>query len=208
VDLKQFEKYWKPIEKYMVMRPVLALIAEGLVFRKLYGIILKILAALTGIGGLYFWIRVWIALFSWNSAGFIISGIFFELVFIGLMYAVIHILLIRAQDIEKLPETGYTIIPIMSISFKLLGEIYACLFAFIGICGSIFIWIAGASITELFPISNFMPMAIPGEIGFWGGLISLISGIMGAFGILVLFYFLAELIIVLVDIATSLKHKK
>ncbi len=208
MDLKQYEKYWKPLEKYMIMRPVLALISQGMIFRRLCGIILKIVAAFAGIGGLVLWIFGWKAIFTSGSAGIIIGGIIVEVLFVGLTYAIIHILLIRANDIENLPETGYSMIPIISVSLKLLGEIYASLLAFFGIAGAIFTWIAGASITQLFRTSMYMPVSIPEGFGFWGGLTSLLFGVIGSFGMLVFFYFLAELTVVLVDIATGLKNKK
>jgi hypothetical protein len=50
----------------------------------------------------------------------------------------------------------------------------------------------------------FFPSYGSGE-GFWGGLVFIAGGLLSAFVGLVFFYFLAEAVIVLVDIARNIK---
>jgi hypothetical protein len=197
---------WK---SYLFIKPALELISQGLVLKKIYGIILKVLAVLIGMGGLVAWIYGWKTIFSSDDVGVILGGIIVELLLMVLIYALIHIMVIRAGNIQDLPEAGYEIIPIMSLSLKLAGELYACIIAFLGVGGGIFHWLAGGSLANFFQNPYLMQLPEFGGLGsvFASGLLTIILGVLEGFGCLVLFYFLAELAIILVDIAASLKNK-
>jgi hypothetical protein len=197
---------WKP---YLFIKPALELISQGLILKKIYSIILKVLAVFTGIAGLVVWIYGWKTVFTSDDIGVILGGIVVELLLVILLYALIHILVIRAENIQDLPEAGYEIIPIMSLSLKLAGELYACFIAFLGVGGGIFHWLAGGSLANFFqnPYLLRLPEFNRIQNVFASGLITIILGVLEAFGILILFYFLAELMNILVDIASGRKNK-
>jgi hypothetical protein len=193
----------------LFIKPALELISQGKVLKRIYSIILKVLAVLTGIGGLVAWIYGWKTIFSSDDVGVILGGIIVELLLIVLIYALVHILVIRARNIDELPEAGYEIIPVMSLSLKIAGELYACILAFFGVGGGVFHWLAGGTLANFFqnPYILQLPRFGSLESVFANGLITILTGVLEGFGILVLFYFLSELTIILVDIATSLKNK-
>lgn len=198
---------WK---SYLFIKPALELLSQGKVLKKIYSVILKILAVLTGIGGLVAWIYGWKTIFASDDVGVILGGIIVELLLVVLIYALVHVLVIRAGNIHDLPEAGYEIIPLMSLSLKLAGELYACIIAFLGIGGGIFYWLAGGSLANFFQNPYLFRIPEIGGLGsvFASGLVTIILGVLEAFGILVLFYFLAELTIILVDMAASLKNRE
>jgi hypothetical protein len=192
------------MEKYFFMEAVLEKISQGQFFRKAFAVALQILAVVIVTAALVAWIIVWKSI-SGYSAEAIFGIIIFQLLFVIAVYMVVHILLIRAGNINALPDSEYTVIPIVSITLKLFGEIYASFVAVISVAGGILTWFIGSS--ALYMVKRSAPL-VPsygnGE-GFWGGLVFMVGGLFSAFVGLVLFYFLAEAVVVLIDIAKNIK---
>ena len=129
---------------------------------------------------------------------------------------VTHVLLIRASEIGLLPASEFTVIPIVSIFLRMLGEVYACLISASGAGGFILVLFAG--------INNFfvdrMMQTIPGtnsvielafnlarsaDSSFIAAIIFLLTAALSGFFTLVFFYLLAEGIVVFVDIARDIR---
>ena len=192
------------MEKFLFMEAVLEKISQGQFFRKAFAITLQILAAVIAIAALVAWITVWKSI-SEFSAEAIVGIIIFQLLFVIAVYMVIHILLIRAGNINELPDSDYTVIPIVSITLKLLGEIYASFIAVISVAGGILSWFIGSGAFYMVKrLSLLIPSYGSGE-GFWGGLVFMAGGLFSAIVGLVIFYFLAESVVVAVDIARNVK---
>lgn len=197
------------MEQYLFMKKALEIVSKGSFFRKAYGIILRALAVLTGIAGIVGWVTGWRNMFMItgdNPVGVILGGVLVQLLMVVFLYMVIHGLWIRAKNIEELPETGYFIIPIVSMTLKIFGEMYACVLLFTGLAGGLFQWFAGFDLTQMLEFS-LTTLPTLGATGFLAGLITILAGVAFAFAALVFFYFLSELMIVIVDIAISLKAK-
>lgn len=192
------------MEKYFFMEAVLEKISQGQFFRKAFAVALQIMAVVIVTAALVAWIIVWKSI-SGYSAEAIFGIIIFQLLFVIAVYMVVHILLIRAGNINALPDSEYTVIPIVSITLKLFGEIYASFVTVISIAGGILTWFIGSSALYMIKGSApFVPSYGNGE-GFWGGLVFMVGGLFSAFVGLVLFYFLAEAVVVLIDIAKNIK---
>jgi hypothetical protein len=192
------------MEKYFFMKPVLTLISQGQFFRKAFTIALQILAVVIAIAGLVTWIAVWKSI-SGNSAEATIGIIIFQLFFVIAVYMVIHTLLIRAGDINALPDADYTVIPIVSIGLKLAGEIYACFVTVISIGGGILMCFFGGNAIYLIKRSAPLVPGFGGGEGFWGGLVFMFGGLFTALFVMVFFYFLAEAVVVMADTAKNIK---
>jgi hypothetical protein len=192
------------MEKYFFMETVLEKISQGQFFRKAFAIVLQIMAVVIVMAALVAWINVWKSISGYESEA-IFGIIIFQLLFVIAIYMVVHILLIRAGNIKALPDSDYTVIPIVSITLKLFGEIYASFVTVISIGGGILTWFIGSNALYMIKGSApFFPSYGSGE-GFWGGLVFIAGGLLSAFVGLVFFYFLAEAVIVLVDIARNIK---
>lgn len=190
--------------KYLFMKSVLQLISQGQFFRKAFAVVLRILAVVVAITGLWVWIPEWKSL-SGASNDAVIGIIIFQFLFVIAIYMVIHTMFIRAGDIAELPEADFTVIPITSITLKLLGEIYACFTTVASIAGGILIWfIRGDAFFLIGRLAPIVPNFGAGE-GFLGGILFIASGFFVAFLVLVFFYFLAESVVVMVDIAKDTK---
>jgi hypothetical protein len=200
------------MEKFFFMKPFLELIGEGQIFKKIYAWILRIAAALIAIAGLFIWIFGWKSLvFDVFAIGFpmALGGILIELMLIPFFYMIVHTLWLRADTIEALPDSDYTVIPIMSTSLRLTGELHAIFFLFLGIAGGLYLWITGSGMPDLFGAYMRTPFLPSFGLGgpLLGGLLAMITGGIFAFSSLVFFYFLSEIIMVLVDIARNTRKK-
>lgn len=192
------------MEKYFFMETVLKKISQGQFFRKAFAVALQILAVLIAIAALVAWITVWKSISGYSPEA-ILGIIIYQLLFVVAIYMVVHILLIRAGNINALPDSEYTVIPIVSITLKLFGEIYASFVTVISVAGGILTWFIGSSAFYMIKKSApLVPSYGSGE-GFVGGLVFMVGGLFSAFVGLVLFYFLAEAVVVLVDIAKNIK---
>ncbi|MFW6137262.1 MAG: hypothetical protein ACOC5U_04200, partial [Candidatus Aminicenantaceae bacterium] len=100
----------------------------------------------------------------------------------------------------------YTVVPVVSIFLKLMGEIYASLTAAIAVGGGILIWFAGGFAADLLKeVPAFIPQ-YGGGATFLGGMIFLAGGLVFAFFTLIAFYFLGEFFKIVADIAVNTKE--
>lgn len=187
------------------MKRVLAVLGSGLMFKRVYGILLRIVALITAIGGAVLWVSIWqeiseLGSYWYYGSRIVPAGVVVQILMLVLLYCLVHTLLIRARTVEQLQQTNYIIAPIFSVTLKLVGEIFACVLTFSGLAGGISIWIANRDVLRILGIS-----AIPslGTASFITGFLTILVGLFLAFTSLVTFYYSAELSIVLVDIATN-----
>ena len=192
------------MEKFLFMEAVLEKISQGQFFRKAFAITLQIMTVVIAIAALVAWITVWKSISGLSSEA-IVGIIIFQLLFVIAVYMVIHIILIRAGNINALPDSDYTVIPIISITLKLIGEIYASFITVISVAGGILSWFIGSGAFYMVKRPNLIIPSYGSGEGFLGGLVFMASGLFSAIVGLVIFYFLAESVVVAVDIAKNIK---
>lgn len=193
------------------MKRILAVLGSGLVFKRVYGIILRIAAVFTVLGGAGLWISTWQEIsnlqkyrYHYSGVGGIIpAGVVVQILMVILIYCVVHTLWIRAKTVEQLPETGYVIAPIFSVTLKLVGEVLASVLVFSGFAGGLSMWIARRDVLRLLGLGglDLYGTSSLGAASFVTGLLTILLGLFFAFISLVVFYYSAELAVVLVDIA-------
>lgn len=191
------------MERFIFMRRVLPLLAEGKFIRQVFAVVLRVTAVCITLAALVGWIMIWKLVFQLPASG-ILGGIVFQILVLIANYMVIHTMLIRAGDLARLPDSEFTVIPVASMLLRLLGEIYACFAVAIGIGGCVLIWFAPNDAWEI--LRQGAPM-IPnfGGGSFVGGFMFLLGSLLTAFGAVVMAYFFAESAIVLVQIAQNTK---
>jgi hypothetical protein len=194
-----------------ITRAVLGALAEGRVIRNAIALVMRLAAVLVLLGGLLVVITVLKTSFQISSAAATIGGLLVAVLMAAAFFAVSQIYLFRAQSVHDLEDSPFTIIPILSILFRASGEAYAVGALAFGVGGCLFTWLSGMSpMTLLSQLGGFVP-SIPGlnEMGgqsFVSGLVFLVTMIIAGFGALVAFYALAELVVVLVDIALNVRR--
>jgi len=214
------------MKKYFFMQPVLQLIGEGTLFSRVFASALRVFAVLLSIGALIGWILVWMEMFQMDGVAIlggrmfqmdgaaILGGTIFQALFVVGVYMVVHTVWIRAANIEAIGKSDFTVIPIVSIFLRMLGEIYACISVVVGVGGGILL-LFGAygglayEATRAIPGMNWQNSVLFGLFGgdstskFIIALLLTVSGAIGAVFWLVLFYLASELVVVLVDIARN-----
>lgn len=193
-------------------RRVLHSLSEGKVIRSSIATILQIGAVLTLLGALVALVVILKYSFQMQSTGATIGGIILAVLIVAALFAVAQIYLFRAQSVRELGDSPFTVIPILSILFRAAGETYAVASLAWGVGGCLFIWLSGMNPMILLQnvgtfIPNFPGMADTSAASspFLEGLIFLVGMVIAAFVSLVVFYALAELVVVIVDIAMNVR---
>ena len=195
-----------PPAAFLVLSPfrsALSALETGKIIRAAVALLLRIESVLALVLGVYVVVQTLKLGFSLPTPG-TIGSIMAAILLGGAFFAICQILLYRAASASRLGESPFTVIPIISILFRTTGETYATLLATAGIAGCVFTWSSGISPDQL--VSPFMPpLEIPAENTFLLGLFFMIVSVLMAFGILILFYFLAEAVIIIADIAKNIR---
>lgn len=181
------------------MHIVLRKFEVGRLFRLVFPWLLRLVALLLLVYGIYFWIRVWIEIRG--KAEVIIATVFFQLLFLALLYALIHTILIRSNDIARLPEGDYPAIAVSCLLLRLMGELFLILMVFTGLVGCVAIWLVGPRglfILEGIPLVPTLPDIT--DTPFLMGVLFLAIAVVTGVFYLLLFYLLPELLQVVVDI--------
>lgn len=187
------------------MRKILNALSKGSVFRTAFMVIIGLLALVTAIGGLYIFIVTWGQVDDARGWG-VLGIILFQFFFIFAIYAVVHILILRAWDVYLLPDAEFTVIPIVSMLIKLFGELFAVILTIFSIAAGILIWMVGSGglryIQRNLGMGDFLHPLFGGG-SFLYGVGVILGGILYAFVVLILTYFIAETIVVMVSIARN-----
>jgi hypothetical protein len=192
------------MDKVFFMKPFIENFSKTNVFPKIFAIVLKILTIIAILAAVVIWILLWKFVFEIPSTG-IAGGVIFQIFFLVGIYMASHAAFLRAQDISKLKTKDYTVVPVVTVFLKLLGEIYASLTAAIALGGGILIWFAGGYGLQLLEeVPKFIPQ-YSGGTTFLGGVIFLIGGLSVAFFTLIAFYFASEFFNMVMDIALNTK---
>jgi len=184
---------------------VLDSLTDARMMRTSIGKALRILGILSVVGGIYLLVDILKESFHMPTEG-TIGGLVFAVMIAASVLSIMQILFYRGKHIEDLEESELTIIPIFSILFKAVGEIYATFMAAVGVGGCVFIWLAKSDpMYFIGSIARFLP-TIPGESTFLGGIMFLVYSFLWGFIALIGCYFLAEASVVLAEIAGNGKH--
>jgi hypothetical protein len=168
-------------------------------------LLLWVIALAVIIVGIIKWVDLWNLVSGQDAAG-VIGVILSQLIFLVLIYVLFQILVIRASDVLNVEafDSDFTVIPVMSVLTRTVGELMATMFIFIGIMRMLVMWFAGSV-----PYSSFnLPLDFFGFLGgegFKGGIYSLVEGIIQAFAFLVIAYFFAEWIILSLKMYLDIK---
>jgi hypothetical protein len=186
-------------------RPVLQALDKGHVIRTAVVLALRILGVLTVLAGIYLLVEILRISFRFEQTQGTIGGLVFAIIFVAAVAALFQTFFYRAESIRDLGESPFTVIPIFSILLRLLGEVYATLGVAVGVGGCLLIWFSGISPFRLMPgIGDLFP-AVGGGGTFLDGLMFLVWLAVLSLVAVVGFYFLAESVVVVVDIARNIR---
>lgn len=177
---------------------------EGTNFRFVIFWLLRLLAVLAAIFGVFFWVGALIQILQRFSLGLFLGGFIFLGLYLIALFAVIRTMWKRARDIQDLPAGEFPIFAIYAAVVRLVGETSAIILAFIGVGGMFLIWgagrlsldIIGFLIRPILPL--FGPYSLMDPIGtLTAGLVVFTVYVVSAVLTLLGSYFLAELVILI-----------
>lgn len=190
--------------------PVLNALSRGPVIRKAVAIGLRIVGGLIALAGLFGIITLLKFILQpgvppeATLGGLLLAG----LITVALL-CVVQICFYRARAIDTLPNSDYTVIPIISITLRAIGEILGTLGLATAIGGFLVILLSSGELgTQLLGASGLPGIFLPGsspQSSFVAGLSVLAYAAMMSFAAVLFFYFLAEYVVVQVDIARRLE---
>jgi len=181
------------VNKYLFMKPVLDSLAHGPFFQKHFALCVRIGAAVAAMAGLVGFVNAW-NFTTHLEAARIPGGIIYMLSLVAATYMAVHTMLIRAKDIDALPHTGYTLIPMGAVVSLMIGEAYASVCAALAVGGGILIWFSGDAYLLLNRLTFFLPAQ--GGDTFMAGIRFILHGAFRAVAALFLGYLASELFIV------------
>jgi hypothetical protein len=184
------------------MRPLLALLAQGRFFCRGVAVILRVSAAMLVLFSLTTFFQAGKATFELPAQG-IPGGALFEVFFVVAVYASVHVLLIRAKEIENLPGGELFAIPLGAILVRLLGEAYAAFVGLVAVGGGVFVWFTNQSIGKILnPVVRALFPVLRDDPSFMGGIEFMIVGVLTGLAALIVSYVVAEILQVLARLST------
>lgn len=180
------------MNRYLFMNRLLPLLGKPGFLSKLVAVMLRVSAAVVTLVSIAFIFHAGKKTFELTTQT-IMGGVLFDVLYIVAIYAVVHAILIRASDIEHMPQQDFTVLSMGAILLKLVGEVYAFFVALTAIGGGIYVWFTNQGVsTILNPMPWFYPA--PSNPNFTGGLTIILAGLLLATAVLIFFYMLSELI--------------
>ncbi len=179
--------------------PVIESLSKGSLIKKVMSFLFRLIGVLSFVGGVFLFFKTisyapdfWfvVLLLSFLVSSFISLQIWFY----------------RAKAIMNLEDSDFMVIPIFSNFFRAIGENYAVFLIAIGVGGTLNLWFSSYAY-NLSEFARFIPFVSLTD-SFIGGLMFLLLTIVIAFFVLLLTYFLAENILVLVEIARNTRGLK
>lgn len=139
-----------------------------------------------------------------RSAEWLIGALLSAVFGLAFGYLTCGVCLFRAKSVAGLGDGHFTVLPILSILLRLVGEVACIGYCLVGIGGCLVLWIAGVNpLTSFGAFAPELPFASLGSGGLIGGLEFAALLLLMAFGAIVVFYALAEFTVVAVEIANN-----
>ena len=176
---------------------VLESLSQGRILKRFYIILFQILGVIAALAMLTLIIMLLRRAFDMGVGAGII-GLLLSVVLAAGAVGFVQIFFYRAGTIRALPDSQFTIIPIIAIFFRVLGEVLA--FAFILTLVTIIL----ASIFAVFDRDSRYLIKDMGDSAAAGGSVGIVL-LVGSVVIITFFYYIAEALTVAVDIAYNTK---
>ncbi len=187
---------------------IIATFDNGKIIRKTVFVVFRVFGFLSIAGGIYLVYKILDIIFSRGvPAEVVLGGIVFTMIIIVAVVFVFQIWIYRSNSIKMLEESQFVVTPIFSIFIRTIGEIYATLGTAIAIGGTLLIWFGGDISYISYIIGRFSlgGTIISSSSSFLVGLIYLVTTGVITFLVLAILYFIAEIVVALVDIAKNIR---
>lgn len=184
------------------IEPFVESLSKGPFFRKILALAMRIAAVLMVFVGLYVVLgMIGTTIMAIRTDAARALGTLMAMVLaIAVFFLVVKILLFRARSILILGDGDYPVLQMSALLLRTSSEVLALIFAGAGLISGIMHWFGGA----YFPIPGLWDsFFLPGAPSFVLGLGMILSGLFQAVTVLIVFYLLAELLLLFRNIALN-----
>jgi len=176
------------MERFLFMRVLLERLAQSAFLNRATAVVLRVLGALIVLFSLTTFFKVGQLIFKLPTNS-ILGGVLFEVFFILAVYAVVHVLLIRAREIDGLQAGELHALPLAPILLRAAGEAYAAFVVLIAIGGGIFVWFTSLKLTNVMnPLIQALVPTTRADVSFMGGIEFMLSGVLAGIAALIAGY--------------------
>lgn len=189
--------------------PVLDALSDGRIIRRAVTVALYVIGVLILVAGaIGVMMTLGLTFRLGTTADVTIGGVLYSIVLGAATVAIFEVFRYRALKVQELGPSSFTVMPVMSIVFRLVGEVYAIALLGIGAGGFILnlfgaSFLSGSSPFSSAPLLSGWTSAT--AAGFVGGVTLFALSGLAAFAALLLFYFLAEATLIAADIARNVQ---
>ena len=184
--------------KYLFMGPLLRAISSGGFFRRVISTALWVVAVFFGIGALVAVVAV-VGIAAGEGVGAILGALVADAFLVVGAYMIIHTLIIRARDIANLPESEFTVVPILAVLIRAGGEVLCWAISISGVASGLLVLFSRRLSREFLGSSG---------AGAAGALVVMLVALGVALFILVFSHMLAELTVALSEIAKETRRTR
>jgi len=196
---------------FSILDPFFHALSDGKLIRLTVAWVLRILAIFAALFGLLgfitiigFSLKASEGGIGTRTAGILVGCLLLAVLVLAWGYLSAGIFVFRAKSVEELGDSHFTVLSILSLLFRLNGELMFVMYTLLGIGGCLFVWFTDFSpFSMLGMLGEELPFATRSSTGFLGGIELAVLFILIAFAGIVLSYALAELSVVLVEIALN-----
>lgn len=196
---------------FAFLEPFFHALNDGKLIRLTVAWVLRVLAVISALIGLFGFIAILGLGYKATdeglvnrSAGLLIACVLLALFALAWGYLTAGIYTFRARSVQELGDSHFTVLSILSILFRLNGEVMFATYSMIGVGGCLFVWFADMSpFSQLGALVEMLPFAAHESAGFLGGIEFAVLFLLIAFMGIVFSYALAELTVVWVEIALN-----
>lgn len=188
-------------EEYLFMPSLLRRLGDAAFVYRAVPIALRGCAALLILSSLAIFFQSGKLIFELPTTAAIFGGVMYEFMFILAIYAVVHVMIIRARDISRLKPREIYMIPMGALLMRMAAEAYASFVSLIAIGGGLFVWFTGKTVEIIFgPLTILFP-TVGRDSTFLGGIEVIVTGLLMAVAALIVAYSLAEFLLLLARLA-------
>jgi hypothetical protein len=196
-------------ERALFVPAFLAALDRGAVLKKVTALALQASAALVALWGVVVWVKTWEGTRYLEGAE-VLGLVLFQLVVLVMIYALVHVLWLRASTVARLPAQDWVAVEVGAACLRVAGELYAVAGAFTGTALALLVLVSGQRgpggvllevLRELFPaapagVQNQVAAAV-GVLASFG--LASVAALLGA-------YLVAELLLAIVEIARRTRN--
>ena len=191
------------MEKLLIFKGMIEKYTEGGFLKKLFSWLAKVIAIVAVVYGLYKFVDQWSEMGEGSEA--VLSRIVYQVLWLLLVYIVMHIWWMKGVILSKLNDTDYVLIPTAVHYVRGVGETIAAYSIIVSIAYTLMILFMNST----YQIVPDIPMivTISTESSFLWALAVLVNGIVVGIIILGVYYLAAEILLVLLEIARNTRKK-